>query len=90
MNSKEALSILDNWFDKWVNIIRSLKEKTNNIQFDLSGGLDSRIMLVLLLSANVDLDKIEIRSFDDGELCHSEDYTIAKDISNYFNFKLRG
>ena len=88
LNSKEALSILDNWFDKWVNIIRSLKEKTNNIQFDLSGGLDSRIMLVLLLSANVDLDKIEIRSFDDGELCHSEDYTIAKDISNYFNFKL--
>ena len=37
---------------------------------------------------NVDLNKIEIRSFDDGELCHGEDFLIASEIANYFNFKL--
>ena len=64
LNSKKALDILDGWFYKWVNYIRILKQQTNNIQFDLSGGFDSRIMLLLLLSANVDLEKIEIRSFE--------------------------
>lgn len=88
LNSKKALEILDNWFFKWTGFIRRLKEHTNNIQFDLSGGFDSRIMLLLLLSANVDLNKIEIRSFDDGELCHSEDFIIANEIANAFNFKL--
>lgn len=88
LNSKKALDILDGWFYKWVNYIRILKQQTNNIQFDLSGGFDSRIMLLLLLSANVDLEKIEIRSFDDGELCHGEDYLIATELADYFNFKL--
>lgn len=88
LDSKEALEILDNWFFKWVNYIRLLKKQTNNIQFDLSGGFDSRVMLLLLLSANVDLNKIEIRSFDDGELCHSDDYLIASEIADKFNFNL--
>lgn len=88
LNSKSALKLLDEWFDKWVNFIRFLKEKTNNIQVDLSGGFDSRIILALFLSANIDLNKIEIRSFDDGELCHDEDFEISTKIANAFNFKL--
>lgn len=88
LDSKEGLEILDNWYYKWVDIVRSLKEKTNNIQFDLSGGYDSRLILLLLLGANVDLEKVSIMSFNDNEICHDEDYEIAMQIANDFNFKL--
>lgn len=54
----------------------------------MSGGFDSRVILLLLLSANVDFNKIDIRSFDDGKYCHSEDFLIASEIANCFNFKL--
>ncbi len=88
LDSKEGLDILDNWFYKWVDIIRNIKKKTNNIQFDLTGGYDTRVVIALLLSANVDLEKIEIRSFNDGTSCHSEDFEIASAIAQKFNFKL--
>ena len=32
LDSKKALEVLDNWFFKWTNYIRFLKEQTNNIQ----------------------------------------------------------
>ncbi len=88
LDSKEGLFILDNWFYKWVNIIRTLKLETNNIQVDLTGGFDSRIVLTLLLSANVNLNKIEIRSFNDDYAGHKEDFIIANKIAKKFNFKL--
>ena len=88
LNSEEGLVILDNWFNKWVTIIRFLKNKTNNIQVDLSGGFDSRIIAALWLCANIDLNKIYIRSFNDSVHCHEEDYRIASEIAKEFNFPL--
>ena len=88
LDSEEGLKTLDKWFNKWIAIIRSLKSKTNNIQVDLSGGFDSRVIAVLWLCANIDLDKIYIRSFDDDNHCHSEDFEIASKIASEFNFPL--
>ena len=88
LGSKESLILLDNWFEKWVSVIRFLKGKTNNIQFDLSGGFDSRIIIALLLSSNVDLNKVFVRSIDDDLHTHKEDFEIASSIANEFNFKL--
>lgn len=88
LDSKEALEVLDKWFEKWVNIIRSLKSKTNNIQVDLSGGFDSRVMAVLWLCANIDLDKIFIRSFADKNHNHDKDFEIASQIAEEFDFPL--
>lgn len=88
LDSKEAFEILDNWYYKWVNIIRSLKKETNNISVDLSGGFDSRIISVLWITANIDLDKIRIKSHDDNLHGHQEDYYIASKIAKDFNFKL--
>ena len=87
LNSKDALDILDKWFEKWIDIIRSLKDKTNNIQVDLSGGFDSRVISVLWLSANIDLNKIYIRS-STNKARYGEDYEIASQISEKFNFPL--
>lgn len=88
LDSENGLKILDKWFNKWIAIIRSLKSKTNNIQVDLSGGFDSRVIAVLWLCANIDLDKIFIRSINDDSHCHSEDFEIASKIAKEFNFPL--
>ena len=53
LDTIKGINILDSWFNKWINIIRNIKKKTNNIQLDLSGGFDSRITLVLFLNANI-------------------------------------
>jgi len=88
IDSIEGLTVLDNWFEKWIKIIRSLKKKTNNIQFDLSGGFDTRVILSLMLSANIDLNKVKIRSINNDKHTHREDYEIATEIANEFGFKL--
>ena len=89
LNSKEGLDILDNWFFKYINILRSIKAKTNNIVIDLSGGFDSRMTFIFALCSNIDLSKVKI-----GSMTHKtnkslqEDYEIATEIANEFNFKL--
>lgn len=88
IDSKNALDILDDWFYKWVNIIRLLKSKTNNLAFHLSGGFDSRIIAVLWLSANINLNDIKIVSINDHLHTHEEDFEIASEIADKFNFKL--
>ena len=84
IDSKEGIEILDAWYYKWVNNIRNLKNKTNNITIDLTGGFDSRIIACLWLTANIDLNKIRINSNPK----HKEDYEIASQMAECYNFKL--
>ncbi len=86
INSKEALDILDNWFYRWVDVIRNLRKTTNYIRFDLSGGIDSRLVAALWLNANIDLSNINITSTDNSK--YNEDLQIASDIADFFGFKL--
>ena len=86
INSKEGMNILDSWFDKWIKIIRSIKQNYGNFSFDLSGGFDSRLMLTLMLSANIDLNDIHINSIDDSK--HEEDFEIASKIAETYGFTL--
>ena len=84
VDSPEGIASLDKWFDKWINIIRSIRSKTNNISFGLSGGFDTRVVAALWLNANINLDNIRINS----EKSLIEDYKIASEISKEFNFNL--
>ena len=86
--SEEGLKIIDSWVDKWAYIIRSLKNKTNNIYSDLSGGFDSRLMLSILISSGIDLNEILINSSKDNKHGHEEDFAIASNISLKLGFKL--
>ena len=86
IRSKEALNLLDEWFYKWVDIIRNIRLKTNSLSIDLSGGFDTRIVSVLWLSANMDLSNIRINSGRSENFM--EDYRIASKIANDFNIKL--
>ena len=80
--------MLDNWIDKWGYIIRSIRKKTDNTYFDLSGGFDTRTVLSIMLSSGVDINNISIRSAKDKVHGHDEDLMIANNISLKFGFKL--
>ena len=88
LESEEGMKIIDSWVDKWGYIIRSLKNKTDNIFSDLSGGFDTRAMLSILLKSGINLNHILINSARDKNHGHDEDFAIASNISSKFGFKL--
>ncbi|WP_295722071.1 hypothetical protein [uncultured Methanobrevibacter sp.] len=88
LDSQEGINLLDEWYYKWINLIRSIRRKTNNISIELSGGFDTRIVSVLWLNANIDLTNIRIKSFDDKKHIHEEDFKIASQIAKEFDFQL--
>jgi len=88
LESKEGLITIDKWVDKWGYIIRSLLKKSNNVASDLTGGLDTRIVLSILLNSGIDLNDILINTSKDKKLCHEEDFRIASDIASRYSFKL--
>ena len=88
IGSDEFFDILDNWYYRWINIIRNLKMKTDNILTDLSGGMDSRCVLSLFLGSGIDLNTIRVNSANNTLSCHVEDFEIASQISNDYGFAL--
>ena len=88
LESEEGLKIIDKWIDKWCYIIRSIKKKTDNVSFDLSGGFDTRTLLSILLNSGINLNEILINTSKDKEHGHDEDFIIASDISKKCGFKL--
>lgn len=85
-DSKEGLAILDNWYNKWTSIIKTYSNK--NMQFDLSGGMDSRLTFLLLLGSEVEHNTVLINSANDNLHCHKEDFEIATEIAKKYDFKL--
>ena len=88
IDSKEGIDLLDKWYYKWSNILYNLKINNCNIMSDLSGGFDSRMTFGLLLGSKINLNEVLINSIDDTKHTHKEDYKIAKEISEYYNFSL--
>ena len=86
--SKEGLKIIDKWVDKWGYIFRSLKKQTNFISSDLSGGLDTRTLLSILLNSGIDINDILVHSIIDKNHDHEIDFKIATNISFHYGFKL--
>ena len=79
---------IDEWVDKWGYIFRSLKNQTDNIYFDLSGGFDTRVLLTILLNSGINLSEIKIRTYQDKGNGHDEDTIIANNISSKFGFDI--
>ena len=88
LNSEEGLKLLDKWFDKWVGIIRTIKQKTNYMSLDLSGGFDTRMIMALVLNANIDVNSINVYSIDNNQHNHDEDFRIASSIADEYGFTL--
>ena len=88
LDSKEGVELLDKWYNKWINIIRLLRNRTNTIDFDLSGGMDTRAVAALWLTANINLENIDVHSMISENKVHIEDYEIASQIAEEFGFKI--
>lgn len=88
IDSAEGIEILDKWYFRWTELIRNLRNKTNFITIDISGGFDSRVVSALWLSANINLGNILIYSTDKNTERFNEDLEIATEIANHFNFEL--
>ncbi len=88
LDSEGGMQLLDMWHDKWVHIIRMLAKNTKQIWLDLSGGIDTRLVLLLFLDSGIDLNQVYVHSSHDKEHTHEEDYSIASDIADALGFQL--
>lgn len=88
LDSEEGMAVIDAWFSRWTGVIRQLKHDTNNISVDLSGGMDSRITMLLFLGANIDLSEVRVNSATNNLHGHAEDYAIASAIAEKYGFSL--
>lgn len=87
-DSEVGLTILDRWFCRWTKVIRCIKEKTNNIIVDLSGGMDSRITFLLALCSGINLNEIRVNSKKSELHTYREDHAIASKITDYYGLRL--
>lgn len=84
INSIEALSLLDSWFEDWLSIINKVAYSEECFYFDLSGGVDSRILFLLLINSNIPNEKITLYSNPIQVHTYAEDLEIATMVaSNY-------
>lgn len=82
--SDKGISIINKWISIWLSFIKSAVENNENINVDITGGRDSRIILAIILAAKVDLNKIKFISNKN----FIDDFKVAKELAKEFNFKL--
>lgn len=88
LDSSEGVKLLDTWYQRWTGLIRNLYRENSEIQMDLSGGFDSRMILTLMLGSGIDMNDVFIYSIKDDLHTHTEDYEIASAISEHYGFAL--
>lgn len=88
IDTKKGLQILDEWQQKWTSIFNQIQVKTTQLNFDLSGGFDSRLICMLALCSGVNLSDVYVNSINDTLHTHAEDYKIASNIAKYYGFTL--
>ena len=90
LRTQEDFAILDKWYCKWVSFYRSLAEQKKPFYADISGGLDTRIILSMLINANLDLHS-SVRMTTHATVNipkDAEDMRISKIISDTLHFPL--
>lgn len=83
-DSQEGLNYIDDWANKWMDILQVLVEKNKKINIQLSGGFDSRVVLALVIASGIDLSNVNIES----SLGMKEDLQIASDMADFYGFSL--
>lgn len=85
IDSEEGIRILDTWYAKWAHFV-ALADRMwpGIIQLDLSGGIDTRLVLAPVLGSGVDLNRLLFNSTQK----HKADYQIASILADKFGFVL--
>ena len=88
LDSEIGIKILDNWYYKWCNVLIGLQNKSELVQVDLSGGMDSRATFSIFNHKKVNFNHISVRSTQANHHTFNEDYKIASAIAERLGFKL--
>ncbi len=88
LDSEKGIATLDNWIEFWSDVFRNIAQHTNFISADLSGGFDTRISIIPMLYADLDLNKVRLNSIKGEVHTFSEDYAIASQIAEHYGLKL--
>ena len=87
IDSKEGIAILDKWYHKWTNCFKILEKNNEHISIDLRGGIDSRLIMALAISSEIDLNKVKVRSIRSSPEERKSYYFYALRIADEFGFK---
>lgn len=99
-SSEEGLKILEDWLERWKNKLTKLANENLALICDLSGGMDTRVNLALILLAGIK-DKVLFYCKNPEKILEenskganyytcpkmSEDYEIASKIAKHYNLK---
>ena len=90
LDSVEAFRKLDSWYYKWTRVFRNLMQGHFPVQADLSGGLDTRLILSMLRNGNIDISAgIEYHTHPFVNLeKDKEDHRIALEIASDLDLEL--
>ncbi len=90
LQTKADFDLLDAWYFKWVRFYRSLAEKHLPLFADITGGLDTRVILSMLINAGIDITStVPMANHTFVNLPKdADDMRIAKTISAKLHFPL--
>lgn len=85
IDTEDGIRLLDAWHDKWAAFInKAAYSWPGNINVDITGGFDSRIVLVPFMSSEINYNRVKFNS----HLHRTEDYRIASMLAERFGFSL--
>ncbi len=89
LDNAAGFRALDEWYERWVSLLRNLASQGYPIYSDLSGGLDTRIIISMLINAGIDLNSVCVLSHKKINLAKDkDDYRIASEIAHDYGFSL--
>lgn len=89
VTDRAALDALDGWFRRWTRVLRQVVAEGAPLACDLTGGLDTRILIAMLRRGNVDVGSLLLRSHEAVNLQKdAEDWRIASAIAAKFGWRL--
>ncbi len=81
--------LLDRWYLKWVRVFREAVSMRRPLTADLSGGLDTRVMLSMLINSGIDLSSIAFHTHSGVNYSKdTADLRIAREIAGDLGIEL--
>lgn len=88
LDTSEGMALLDSWYERWSNLVTALARRGLDLNADLTGGFDSRLVFTLFMRDPSILDGVTVLSKDDQLHTHAEDFKIASEIARRLGFTL--
>ena len=92
LDTKEAIDILDTWYNKWCKVFRNLAKYHSPFLLDLSGGFDSRMLFGIFLNSNINKNNIIIKRNVPKKISYSknyDDWEISQEIIDKYDYNDR-